>query len=117
MIFIFGSNTQGRHGKGAAKYAVENHGAVYGVPMGRQGNSYAIITKELRSDKPPVKFHDVEVQIQMLRVYAKDLFPNEQFQLTKIGCGLAGFGEDDIREMCEAWLGDLPNIQFPEDWR
>lgn len=30
MIFVFGSNQAGRHGKGAAKYARNNLGAVYG---------------------------------------------------------------------------------------
>lgn len=46
QIFVFGSNTQGRHGKGAALFAM-SHGAVYGNPVGRQGQTYAIVTKNL----------------------------------------------------------------------
>jgi len=45
-VFVFGSNLAGRHGKGAALYALQNEGAVYGQGVGRQGNSYAIPTKD-----------------------------------------------------------------------
>ena len=45
-IFVFGSNLAGRHGKGAALFAKQNHGAIYGQNMGLQRNSYAIPTKE-----------------------------------------------------------------------
>jgi hypothetical protein len=41
-VFVFGSNLAGRHGKGAAKYAHEHWGAVYGEGIGRTGNAYAI---------------------------------------------------------------------------
>ena len=53
QIFVFGSNTQGRHGKGAALWAKENAGAIYGLPSGPQGKSYAIITKDLTVSKHP----------------------------------------------------------------
>ena len=46
MIMVFGSNQAGRHGKGAALYAREHHGAVYGQGQGHFGNSYAIPTKD-----------------------------------------------------------------------
>ena len=48
IIFVFGSNPEGRHGAGAAKYARMYFGAVYGQGEGLQGNSYAIPTKDLR---------------------------------------------------------------------
>lgn len=44
-IFVFGSNLAGMHGKGAALCAKNEHGAVYGVGIGRTGNAYAIPTK------------------------------------------------------------------------
>ena len=47
-IFVFGSNPEGRHGAGAAKIAMTKFGAIYGQGEGRQGNSYAIPTKDLR---------------------------------------------------------------------
>lgn len=46
-VFVFGSNPEGRHGAGAAKYAVLNYGAAYGQSRGLQGNSYALPTKNL----------------------------------------------------------------------
>jgi len=45
-VFVFGSNLAGRHGKGAALFAVRHRGAVYGVGEGFRGNSYAIPTKD-----------------------------------------------------------------------
>jgi hypothetical protein len=47
-IFVFGSNTEGRHGAGAAKTAMV-WGAEYGKNSGRQGQTYAIITKDLKT--------------------------------------------------------------------
>ena len=50
QIFVFGSNTQGRHSAGAAKTARDKFGAIYGQAEGLQGQSYAIITKDLTKD-------------------------------------------------------------------
>jgi hypothetical protein len=43
-IFVYGANTEGRHGMGAAKVAREKFGAIYGK-TGLQGQSYGIIIK------------------------------------------------------------------------
>lgn len=51
QIFVFGSNTQGRHGKGSALFALKKFGAIYGQAEGLQGQSYAIITKDLTVPK------------------------------------------------------------------
>ena len=48
QIFVFGSNTEGRHGNGTAKIAVKNYGAKYGQGHGLQGNSYGLVTKNLK---------------------------------------------------------------------
>lgn len=53
QIFVFGSNTQGRHGRGSAKLALAKFGAIYGQARGLQGQSYAIVTKDLRSKLQP----------------------------------------------------------------
>lgn len=47
-IIVFGSNPEGRHGKGAAKLAMK-YGAKYGVGRGLMGQTYALPTKNLRS--------------------------------------------------------------------
>lgn len=69
-IFVFGSNTQGRHGLGAALWARLNAGAIYGVPNSIQGNSYAIITKDI-SSKPYKSMNKdfIIIQIEILYNY------------------------------------------------
>lgn len=47
QVFVFGSNPEGRHGAGAAKAAMK-FGAKYGIGVGMQGQSYAMVTKNLR---------------------------------------------------------------------
>lgn len=48
QVFCFGSNPEGRHGAGAAKTGV-GFGARYGQGRGISGNSYGIITKNLKA--------------------------------------------------------------------
>jgi hypothetical protein len=111
-IFVFGSNRQGRHGKGAALAALNLHGAVYGQPEGPQGNSYAIVTKELRSNYPPVTLPEVIRGILRFRRYALDN-PELEFEVTKVGCGLAGFSEAEIAP----YFSGLPDrIHLPKGW-
>lgn len=97
-IFVFGSNREGRHGKGAALTARTKYGAIYGQAEGRQGASYAIITKELRPWMPPVQLAEVKLGIDKFIHYAVT-HPNDKFLITRIGCGLAGFKWDDIHPM------------------
>ncbi len=39
-IFVFGSNLAGRHGKGAALWARQHRGAIYGQGVGPQGDAH-----------------------------------------------------------------------------
>lgn len=48
MVFVFGSNPNGWHSKGAALFAKEHCGAIYRQPRGLQGQSYALVTKNLK---------------------------------------------------------------------
>jgi len=71
QVFVFGSNTQGRHGKGAALLAKEKFGAIQGHPEGFQGQSYAIITKDLtKTVHPSVSEEKIIEQIQRLYEFA-----------------------------------------------
>jgi hypothetical protein len=80
--------------------------------MGPQGNAYAIITKELRKDFPPVTLAEVAYQLGEFTVYAKQ-HPELIFILTRIGCGLAGFSEEEIKPFCQLLP---PNVKRPEGW-
>ena len=113
-VFVFGSNTEGRHGKGAALHARNHYGAIYGQARGRQGNAYAIVTKELRRNHPKITLDDIADQIMRLVEHVASN-PADTFILTRIGCGLAGFKDDDIRPLFEP-LRYLPNVRFPPEW-
>jgi hypothetical protein len=110
-IFVFGSNLAGRHGKGAALAARTQHGAVYGVGEGRTGNAYAIPTKDhsLRSRS----LSDIATSVNTFLDYAREHMDLE-FQVTRVGCGLAGFTDAQIAPMFQ----DAPvNCELPAGWR
>ena len=111
-IFVFGSNREGRHGAGAAKTARKTFGAVYGQAEGLQGDSYAIVTKELRSDRPPVCLAEVAVGVKKFLAFAV-ANPDREFFLTPIGCGLAGFTVEQIAPL----FRDAPaNVTMPQQF-
>ena len=103
-IFVFGSNLAGRHGKGAAKFAREKHGAIYGQGEGLQGNSYAIPTKDGLLKTRSLR--DIEASIARFVEFAKSS-PDMRFNITRVGGGLAGYDWDmDIRPLFPA---EMPN--------
>ena len=97
-VFVFGSNVEGIHGGGAAKFAVEHFGAIDGQAEGLQGQSYAIVTKDLRKGLKSVTIDYIEDQINGLINFAIDN-KDKTFLLTKIGCGLGGFEISDIASL------------------
>jgi hypothetical protein len=97
-IFVFGSNLAGRHGAGAALFAKQKKGAVYGCGVGLQGNSYAIPTKDERINTLPLV--RIKPYIDQFLEYAKN-HPEMVFELTPIGCGYAGYSAKDIAPMFE----------------
>lgn len=106
MIFVFGSNLAGRHGKGAALYARQKHGAIYGQGTGRQGNSYAIPTKDEHLRVLPLD--RIKPYVDEFLEYASSNL-NETFFITAIGCGLAGYHPNDIMPLFQ---GSPPNVTF-----
>lgn len=115
-IFVFGSNLGGRHGKGAALEAVKRHGAIYGQGAGLQGRSYAIPTKDARLRTLPLA--EIKEYVRRFTVFVytcantkKDLF----FNITAIGCGLAGYTPEQIAPMFEALIG-LVNVRLPDEF-
>lgn len=111
-IFVFGSNRQGRHGAGAAKSAVLRHGAVYGQAEGLQGNSYAIITKELRRGFQSVTLQEIEEGVNKFLKFAAHN-PDLTFIVTPIGCGLAGFTPEQIAPLFKE---ATENIKLPKEF-
>lgn len=111
MVFVFGSNLAGIHGAGAALYARNNHGAIYGQGIGLQGNSYGIPTKDRNIKTLPLNV--IEKHVNDFITFAKANY-EMTFQITKIGCGLAGYKSSDIAPMFK----DAPtNCYLPEEWK
>jgi len=110
-IFVFGSNLAGRHGKGAALYARQNHGAIYGQGIGLQGTSYAIPTKD--ANIQTLKLVYIEKYVNDFIEHAKNN-PTNTYKVTRIGCGLAGYKDHDIAPM----FREAPsNCVLPEEWK
>jgi hypothetical protein len=109
-IFVFGSNLAGRHGRGAALMAVRHAGAVYGVGSGRTGEAYAIPTKGAELNVLPL--NTIQGFISEFLTYART-HPELKFQVTRVGCGLAGYQDPEIAPMFK----DAPdNCAFDTKW-
>lgn len=109
--FVFGSNRAGRHGKGAALWARQHRGAIYGVGEGLQGNSYAIPTKDERLRTLPLD--QIAAHVETFLDFARRN-PQMRFQLTPIGCGLAGYRHEQIAPM----FRDAPeNVEKPMEFQ
>jgi len=96
-VFVFGSNLQGWHRRGAAHTAKDNFGAVYGVGIGLQGQSYALPTCSWigKDTLEPLPLHEITTHLLNFYKFAGE---NSElvFYMTKIGCGLAGWTVADI---------------------
>ena len=109
MIFVFGSNLAGRHGKGASLDARKKHGAVYGQGVGLQGNSYAIPTKDETLKTLPLNV--IRGYVNQFLSFAM-MNPHLQFQVTPVGCGLAGYKPNQIAPMFRGAL-QLNHVKLP----
>jgi hypothetical protein len=95
-VFVFGSNQQGVHGRGAALTAKQQHGAVQGVGEGVTGKAYALPTKATPGKS--LSLNEVAQHVYKLIAHAAKN-PRTKFRLTKIGTGLAGHSEADIAKL------------------
>lgn len=103
-IFVFGSNASGHHGAGAAAVAVQRFGAVWGQGEGLQGQSYGLPTME--------GTEALQAAAERFIDYARSR-PDLRFYLTKVGCGIAGHGEDTVA----ALFANTPdNVVKPPGW-
>ena len=110
FIFVFGSNLAGRHGKGAALTAKQDYGAVYGQGEGLQGSAYAIPTKDWNLCRLPLK--SIEFYVNRFIEHAR-ANPENRYYVTRIGCGLAGFRDQDIGPLFKL---ASQNCTLPSEW-
>ncbi|MCR5697848.1 MAG: hypothetical protein K6G73_12820 [Marinilabiliaceae bacterium] len=106
-IFVFGSNLEGMHGGGAARIACSKFGAKMGQGVGLQGQSYAIPT--------------MQGGVETIRPYVDEFIafakqhPELTFLVTRIGCGIAGFRDEEISPLF-AQAHNIDNIVLPPNW-
>jgi len=106
-IFVFGSNLAGMHGGGAAYIAYRKFGAIMGQGVGLQGQSYGIPT--------------MQGGVETIKPYVDDFIefakahPELTFLVTRIGCGIAGFTDEEIAPLF-AEAHEVGNIVLPAGW-
>ena len=106
-IFVFGSNLKGMHGGGAAYIAYRKFGAIMGQGVGLQGQSYGIPT--------------MQGGVETIRPYVDEFIefakehPDLTFLVTRIGCGIAGFTDEEIAPLFVK-AHEVENIVLPPNW-
>lgn len=92
-VFVFGSNTLGVHGRGAAVDAL-HFGAKHGVGEGHEGNTYALPTKgsDFRKSLP---LQTLQTHVNKFVSYAKNN-PQLTFLVTPVGTGLAKYSPQQV---------------------
>lgn len=111
QVFVFGSNTLGYHTGGASGTARKKFGAVWGQAEGLQGASYAIpvdFGKGVRKD------NEVKESIDRFLVFTKE-HPELFFFVTRIGCGLGGYRDDEMAMFFKDAL-ELNNVCLPKSF-
>ena len=103
-IFVFGSNLAGMHGGGAAIVAAQKFGAVMGQGVGLQGQSYAIPTMQGGVET-------IAPYVDEFVNFAEE-HPEMIFLVTRIGCGIAGFTDEEIAPLFAGAI-NLPNVHLP----
>lgn len=104
-VFVFGSNLQGKHGAGAAAIATKQFGAIWGQGVGLQGQSYAIPTMHGGVE-------EIKPYVDEFIEFAKN-HPNLNFLVTRIGCGIAGFTEEEVAPLFNNAVS-VENIYLPD---
>ncbi len=106
-FFVFGSNLAGAHLGGAARVARYKFGAVMGQGEGAQGQSYAI----------PTMFDSVDEIRPYVDRFLEFAYQNDQntFYVTRIGCGIAGFTDEEIAPLFKEAL-KLYNVRLPKSF-
>lgn len=112
LIFVFGSNLAGRHGKGAALTASRFFHAEKGVGVGQTGDAYAIPTKDHRLCVLPLD--EIERHIRVFFDHAS-LHTDKIFMMTRVGCGLSDYNDNDIVRIVQRC--NVPNnVMLPGKW-
>lgn len=106
QVFVFGSNTEGHHGAGTALLCL----AKYGQASGLQGQSYGLITTDLRTYKFPSRSpEEVLAEIKKFYNFAKQN-PDKEFLVayTADGYNRCGYTSKQLANLFSA-------VEIPEN--
>lgn len=103
-VFVFGTDSDGKHKSSAAKLAVKVFGAEIGQGEGIMGQSYAIPVHKHRMWK-------MAEAISRFIQFAKDN-PDKKFLVLAIGCGAGGMDVAEVSIMFEKAI-EVHNISLP----
>lgn len=115
QIFVFGSNVDGWHGAGTAKIALEKFGAIYGKGYGLNGQSYGLVTVDLKERRAPSRTKDqIKKEIDLLYQFAK-IKNDKEFLIayTATGTNLNGYSSAEMAKMFASFK--IPNNVIFED--
>jgi len=111
VVWVFGSNLAGIHGAGAARVALEHFDAVPGQGVGYHGGSYAIPTKDENIETLPLDVIRGHIAQFITFAYRRRQL---NFFVTRIGCGLAGYTDEQIAPMFKSAPA---NCSFAKEWK
>ena len=111
MVFVFGSNLRGVHGAGAAKFAYTVKNYPWGHSFGLRGAAFGIPTKDRNIET--LSLERIEQWVKEFVTQATFNWQHLNFQVTAIGCGLAGLKHEDIAPM---FINAPDNCYFDTLW-
>lgn len=114
QIFVFGSNEEGFHRRGAARFALDHCGANIGQGRGLQGQSYAIVTKKDFRKVKSSTLQEIEIEVLEFIKFAIE-HPEYQFLVTKIATDLAGYSIEEIAPLFDEAVA-VRNISLPVEF-
>lgn len=112
-VFVFGSNLAGIHGAGAAKIAAAKFEMPYGFGKGWcfPHKAYAIPTKDRNLNT--LSLREISGYVEdFVRLTNSAFVLNNGYFVTRVGCGLAGYNDEDIALMFKG----AKNCSFAESW-
>lgn len=112
VIFIYGANRQGRHGKGSALEAKLRWGAKQGV-VGFCGSSYGICTKA--TPYQTLSLEAIKEEVDKFIRFVNE-HPEYTYNIVRVGCGLAGYRDSEIAPLFLP-LAEKENCRFDPIWQ
>jgi len=110
-IIVVGTNMNGAHGGGAARFAADRFGLMEGIAEGLSKQSYAFPTLNKDYSKRTL----LQMAYSKVKLYqVAEENPEKTFYVTKVGCGIAGFSLEDMRQV---FKGPTPeNVVLPKEF-